>query len=88
MKKSQSIKAYYFFDEAGDTQILARKGVNLIEKGMASKTFMVGYLETTDQKGFSKSIRDARKIKRGRIPCLNTFNEQHKQIIPCKQRLR
>ncbi|MCQ2226077.1 MAG: DUF3800 domain-containing protein [Paludibacteraceae bacterium] len=58
MKDSQPIKAYYFFDEAGDTQILARKGVNLLEKGTASKTFMVGYLETTNHKEFSKAIRE------------------------------
>lgn len=39
-------KAYYFFDEAGDPKILGRRGVNLIERGDASKTFIVGYLET------------------------------------------
>lgn len=58
MKNSEPIKAYYFFDEAGDPQILARKGVNLIEKGTTSKTFMVGYLETTNQKEFSRAIRE------------------------------
>ena len=64
MKKTENIKAYFFFDEAGDTQILGRKGINLIEKGVASKTFMVGYLETTDQKGLSMTIRELHeKIK-------------------------
>lgn len=48
MKKTEDKKAYYFFDEAGDTQILGRCGVNLIENGTSSKTFMVGYLETDD----------------------------------------
>lgn len=46
MKESESIKAYYYFDEAGDPQILGKKGVNLITEGKASKVFMVGYLET------------------------------------------
>ena len=46
MKKTEQTKAYYFFDEAGDTTILGRKGVNLVESGLASKVFMVGYLET------------------------------------------
>lgn len=43
-------KVYYFFDEAGDPKILGRRGVNLIERGDASKTFIVGYLETSHPK--------------------------------------
>lgn len=43
-------KVYYFFDEAGDPKILGRRGVNLIERGDASKTFIVGYLETSQPK--------------------------------------
>lgn len=41
-------QSFYFFDEAGDTQVLGRRGVNLIDRGTASKTFMVGYLETAN----------------------------------------
>lgn len=48
MNRQEDIKAYYFFDEAGDPQVLGRRGVNLIQKGTASKTFMVGYLETSN----------------------------------------
>lgn len=48
MDNSENVKTYYFFDEAGDPQILGRRGVNLIERGTASKTFMVGYLETDE----------------------------------------
>ena len=48
MEDTKSNKSYYFFDEAGDPQILGRRGVNLIERGTASKTFMVGYLETSE----------------------------------------
>lgn len=55
MLKTENVKAYYFFDEAGDPQVLGRKGVNLIESGKASKVFMVGYLETKS----SKEIRNA-----------------------------
>ncbi len=40
MKETKQTKAYYFFDEAGDTTILGRKGVNLIESGLASKVFI------------------------------------------------
>ncbi len=56
MKKTKDIKMYYFFDEAGDPQILGRKGVNLIETGNASKVFIVGYLETEDPKDFRKGL--------------------------------
>lgn len=56
MQETQNIKAYYYFDEAGDPQILGRKGVNLVEKGVASKVFMVGYLETKTPKELSKSL--------------------------------
>lgn len=48
MKRTENVKSYYFFDEAGDTCLLGRKGVNQIEQGLASKTFIVGYLETKD----------------------------------------
>lgn len=48
MTASNYIKAYYFFDEAGTPQILGRHGVNLINRGTASKTFIVGYVETTN----------------------------------------
>ena len=37
MKKTEDIKMHYFFDEAGDTTILGRKGENLVNEGKASK---------------------------------------------------
>ena len=33
MKHIENIKAYYYFDEAGDPQIVGRKGVNLVATG-------------------------------------------------------
>lgn len=56
MKKTEQTKAYYFFDEAGDTTILGRKGVNLVESGLASKVFMVGYPETKNPQQLTKEI--------------------------------
>ncbi len=32
-------KSYYYFDEAGEPQILGHRGVNLVAKGTASKVF-------------------------------------------------
>lgn len=58
MKKTEDIKYYYFFDEAGDPHILGRHGVNLIEKGFSSKTFMVGYLAVKDPKSCRKAINE------------------------------
>lgn len=56
MKKTEDIKMYYFFDEAGDTTILGRKGVNLVNEGKVSKVFIVGYLGIRDPKAFRKSL--------------------------------
>ncbi len=50
-------KVYYFFDEAGTPQVLGRHGVNLIEKGTASKTFIVGYVETTNPSECRNQLR-------------------------------
>lgn len=61
MQKVQDIKMYYYFDEAGTPQILGRKGVNLIKKGVTSKTFMVGYLEIKDAKEFTKKFNELKK---------------------------
>lgn len=58
MQKTEDIKVNYYFDEAGDTQILGRRGVNLLEKGTASKTFMVGYLECKNPKQFTKALNN------------------------------
>ena len=60
MQKIQNIKVNYYFDEAGDTSILGHHGVNLLEKGTASKTFMVGYLECKNPKEFTKSLNALR----------------------------
>ena len=60
MQKTQDIKVNYYFDEAGDTTILGHHGVNLLEKGTASKTFMVGYLECKNPKEFTKALNSLR----------------------------
>ena len=53
-------KSYYYFDEAGEPQILGHRGVNLVAKGTASKVFMVGYLETSSPKGFTRQLNNLR----------------------------
>ena len=56
MKITENVKMYYFFDEAGDSQILGRGGVNLITEGKSSKVFIVGYLEVKEPKEFRKGL--------------------------------
>ena len=56
MKKPEDIKMYYFFDEAGDTTILGRKGVNLLAEEKTSKVFIVGYLGIQNPKQFRKNF--------------------------------
>lgn len=61
MKEVENIKVNYYFDEAGDTQILGRRGINLLENGTVSKTFMVGYLECKNPKEFTKVINNLKE---------------------------
>lgn len=61
MKKTENKKMYYYFDEAGQPDILGHKGINLIEKGTASKVFMVGYLETEEHKKIASDLRNLQK---------------------------
>ena len=61
MKETEQVKTYYYFDEAGDPQILGRKGVNLVAEGKASKAFMVGYLETKNPKSIREALLNLQK---------------------------
>ena len=61
MQIPKDIKVNYYFNEAGDPQILGRHGVNLIDKGTSSKTFMVGYLECSNPKAVTKALTDLRE---------------------------
>lgn len=61
MKETEHTKAYYYFDEAGDPQILGKKGVNLVAQGKASKVFMVGYLETKNPKAIREAFLNLQK---------------------------
>lgn len=56
MKEPEDVKMYYFFDEAGDSQILGRKGIDLVAKGCVSKVFMVGFLAVKEPKEFRKGL--------------------------------
>ncbi len=61
VKETENVKVYYYFDEAGDPQILGKKGVNLIEEGKASKVFIVGYLETKNPRKIREALLNLKK---------------------------
>jgi hypothetical protein len=61
MQEAQDVKMYFYVDESGEPGILARKGKNLIDEGVASKTFIVGYVETADPSSITKRLTALRK---------------------------
>lgn len=54
-------KKYYFVDESGDPNFLGRGKVNLLDSGLASRYFMVGYLELADPNLLSKQFQAIRE---------------------------
>lgn len=90
MKKTENKKSFYFFDEAGDTQILGRRGVNLIENGTASKTFMVGYLETDDPTTCRRKLKELHDRLQAdeylaEVPSMNSTNKSFHANKDCPE---
>jgi hypothetical protein len=56
MQEPLDIKMYFYVDESGDPNILGRKGKDLMAEGKVSKTFIVGYVETSDPAKLSKAL--------------------------------
>lgn len=61
MQEAQDIKMFFYVDESGDPTILARKGRNLLAEGLVSKTFIIGYVETSDPKTITYKLEALRK---------------------------
>ncbi len=61
MKEAQDVKMFFYVDESGDPAILGRKGRNLLEEGLASKTFIVGYVEIAEPSGLTKALTALRE---------------------------
>jgi hypothetical protein len=61
MKETQNVKMFFYFDESGSPSILGRRGKNLITSGMVSKTFSVGYIQTTTPHIISVELEKLRK---------------------------
>ncbi|MGA2545659.1 MAG: DUF3800 domain-containing protein [Rectinemataceae bacterium] len=60
MQEPSDVKMYFFVDESGDPNILGRKGRDLLAEGKVSKTFMVGYVETSDPGSLSRALEELR----------------------------
>jgi hypothetical protein len=56
MRETKAVKMYFFVDESGDPTILGRRGKNLMNEGLVSKTFMVGYVEISDPKELTRRL--------------------------------
>jgi hypothetical protein len=61
MREPQDIRMYYYVDESGDPVILGRKGKDLMSAGLASKTFIVGYIEVVDPHNLTSALDNLRK---------------------------
>lgn len=60
-ESDDNTKMYYFVDESGDPNFFGRGKINLLEKGLSSKYFMVGYLDLLDPQELHRrfqAIRD------------------------------
>ena len=50
-------KLYYYFDESGSPEIMARKGVNLVNENKTSKVFIVGFIHTEHPREIFESLK-------------------------------
>jgi hypothetical protein len=61
MQEVRDVRMYFFVDESGDPAILGRGGRKLMEDGLVSKTFTLGYVETENPGAISKGLVELRK---------------------------
>lgn len=56
MQEPLDIKMFFYFDESGSPAILGHHGKNLLEKGLTSKTFSVGYVQTANPRELFENL--------------------------------
>ena len=61
VKEPLSQKMFYYFDESGDPKILGHRGKNLLQDGLVSKTFSVGYVEMSNPHQLLVDLENLRK---------------------------
>lgn len=61
MKESQNIKMFFYFDESGSPALLGQHGKDLLKLGLTSKTFSVGYIQTSNPHKLHVDLENLRK---------------------------
>ena len=61
MQEPSETKMYFYFDESGSPAILGHHGKNLLEKGLTSKAFLVGYIQTSNPHELLVNLEKLRK---------------------------
>lgn len=61
MQEPLDRKMYFYFDESGSPAILGHHGKNLLEKGLTSKIFLVGYVQTENPHDFLVGLENLRR---------------------------
>ena len=61
MQEPIETKMYFYFDESGSPAILGHHGKNLLENGLTSKTFSVGYVQTPNPHELLVNLEKLRK---------------------------
>lgn len=61
MQEPIETKMYFYFDESGSPVILGHHGKNLLENGLTSKTFSVGYVQTPNPHELLVNLEKLRK---------------------------
>ncbi len=57
---SQSECSYIFLDESGKPEVYSTKGINLVEKGQATKYLVLVAVKTSDQLDIQRKVTDLR----------------------------
>ena len=79
MKEPLSQKIFYYFDESGDPKILGHRGKNLLQDGLVSKTFSVGYVEMSNPHQLLVDLENLRK---------ELMEDEYLKAVPSVQNLK
>lgn len=61
MQEPQDTKMYFYFDESGSPTLLGHHGKDLLKLGLTSKTFSVGYIQTSNPHRLHVDLENLRK---------------------------
>ena len=79
VKESLPQKMFYYFDESGNPKILGHRGKNLLNEGLVSKTFSVGYVEMYNPHQLQIDLEKLRK---------ELMNDEYLKAVPSLQNLK